>query len=100
MERKNQRKVIRRRFLLRSAIAQKSSLIAADLWSKTGLTQVSAPASITSTKRHPSLPYGVASGDITGSNALNLESSAIALPACRLIVEYDTTESCQCGCPY
>ncbi len=89
MERKNQRKVTRRRFLLRSAIAG-GSIIAADLLSKSGLAQVSAPAIITSDKRRPSIPYGVASGDITGGNALIWSRSD--RPA-RMIVEYDTSES-------
>jgi alkaline phosphatase D len=89
MERKNQRKVTRRRFLLRSAIAG-GSIIAADLLSKSGLAQVSAPAIITSDNMRPSIPYGVASGDITGGNALIWSRSD--RPA-RMIVEYDTTES-------
>jgi alkaline phosphatase D len=85
MERKNQRKVTRRRFLLRSAIAG-GSIIAADLLSKSGLAQVSAPAIITSDNMRPSIPHGVASGDITGSNALIWSRSD--RPA-RMIVEYD-----------
>lgn len=69
MERQNQRQIARRRFLLGSALTG-GSLIAADFLSKSGLAQVSAPAIITSDKMRPSIPYGVASGDITSDRAV------------------------------
>jgi alkaline phosphatase D len=89
MERKNLGKMTRRRFLLRSAITG-GSIIAADLFSKSGLAQVSAPAIITSDKMRPQIPYGVASGDITSGNAIIWSRSD--RPS-RMIVEYDTSES-------
>lgn len=89
MERKNLGKMTRRRFLLRSAITS-GSIIAADLFSKSGLAQVSAPAIITSDKMRPKIPYGVASGDITSGNAIIWSRSD--RPS-RMIVEYDTSDS-------
>ncbi len=89
MERKHQQNITRRRFLLSSAMTG-GGIIAADLLSKSGLAQVSAPAIVTSDKMHPKIPYGVASGDITGGNAIIWSRSD--RPA-RMIVEYDTTDS-------
>jgi alkaline phosphatase D len=67
-----------------------SGLIAADLFSKSALAQVSAPAIITSERMRPKIPYGVARGDITGGSAIVW--SRTDRPA-RVIVEYDTSES-------
>ncbi len=89
MEGKNPGKMTRRHFLLRSALTG-GGIIAADLLSQSGLAQVSAPAIVTSDKMRPKIPYGVASGDITGGNAIIWSRSD--RPA-RMIVEYDTTDS-------
>jgi len=89
MEGKNPGKMTRRHFLLRSAITG-GGIIAADLLSKSGLAQVCAPAIVTSDKMRPKIPYGVASGDITGGNAIIWSRSD---RAARMIVEYDTTDS-------
>ena len=89
MERKNQGQITRRRFLLSSALTG-GSIIATDLFSKSGLAQVRGPAIITSDNTRPNIPYGVASGDITGNSAIVW--SRTDRPA-RMIVEYDTTQS-------
>ena len=89
MKRKKQDQLSRRHFLLGSAIAG-SGIVVANLRSKSGLAQSSAPAIITSDRMRPSIPYGVASGDITGN-------SAVIWSRCdrssRMIVEYDTADS-------
>ena len=69
MKRKKQDQLSRRHFLLGSAIAG-SGIVVANLRSKSGLAQSSAPAIITSDRMRPSIPYGVASGDITGNSAV------------------------------
>jgi phosphodiesterase/alkaline phosphatase D-like protein len=89
MERKHQGHISRRRFLLKATLTG-GGIIGTDLLSKSGLAQVSAPAIITSDKMRPKIPYGVASGDITGGNAIIWSRSD--RPA-RMIVEYDTTDS-------
>jgi alkaline phosphatase D len=89
MKPKNQRQLTRRRFLLGTAMTG-GGLITANLLSKSGLAQVSAPAIVTSDKMRPKIPYGVASGDITGGSAMVW--SRCDRPS-RLIVEYDTNES-------
>lgn len=89
MERKHQQRVTRRRFLFDSLIVG-GGIVAADLVGHSGLAQVSAPAIITSDKMRPQIPYGVASGDITGGSAVIWSRSD--RPA-RMIVEYDTSES-------
>jgi alkaline phosphatase D len=58
----------RRRFLLSCALTG-GGIVAADLLSKSGHAQVSAPAIVTSDKMRPQLPFGVASGDITGNGS-------------------------------
>ncbi|HEY9635757.1 MAG TPA: alkaline phosphatase D family protein [Coleofasciculaceae cyanobacterium] len=89
MERKNQGQITRRSFLLRSALTG-GSIIATDLFSKSGLAQVGAPAIIRSATTRPNIPYGVASGDITSNSAIVW--SRTDRPA-RMVVDYDTTES-------
>jgi len=89
MERKNQHQITRRRFLLRSAITG-SSLIAADVFSKSGLAQAKAPAIAKSDKMRPQIPYGVASGDITSGSAIIWSRCD---RAASMLVEYDTNES-------
>jgi alkaline phosphatase D len=89
MARKPLRQVTRRRFLLDSVMIS-GGIITANLLSKSGLAQISAPAIITSDKMRPNIPYGVASGDITGGNAVIWSRSD---RSSRLIVEYDTTDS-------
>ncbi|MCP2730646.1 alkaline phosphatase D family protein [Limnofasciculus baicalensis] len=81
----NHRQISRRRFLLNSAIAT-GSIITTNLISKSGLAQRSAPGIITSDKMRPQIPYGVASGDITGDKAIIW--SRCDRPA-KMIVEYD-----------
>lgn len=95
MQRRFLQRLNRRRFLLGSALTGGAMLLpqalryaAADLWSKPALGQ--APAIIASEKMRPGIPYGVMSGDITGSSAVVWSRSD--RPA-RLIVEYATTES-------
>ncbi|BAY46263.1 alkaline phosphatase [Scytonema sp. HK-05] len=84
----NPLKLNRRQFLLRSAITS-GGIIATNFLSKsTGFAQ--APAIITSDKLRPTIPYGVASGDINGNRAVIWSRSD--RPA-RIIVEYATDES-------
>jgi len=84
----NPLKLNRRQFLLRSAITS-GGIIATNLLSKsTGFAQ--APAIITSDKLRPTIPYGVASGDINGNRAVVWSRSD--RPA-RIVVEYATDES-------
>ncbi len=87
MEPKSQGQVTRRRFLIRSALTG-GSIIAADVFSKSGLAQ--APAFIRSENTRPNIPYGVASGDITSNSAIVW--SRTDRPA-RMIVDYDITQS-------
>lgn len=89
MKSKNQGQMTRRRFLLNSALTG-GSIIAADLFSKSGLAQVGAPSLIASDNGRPSIPYGVASGDITSGSAIIW--SRTDRPG-RMVVDYDTTES-------
>lgn len=77
--------ISRRRFLINSAIAT-GSIITTNLLPKRGLAQNSTPGIITSDKMRPQIPYGVASGDITGDRAVIW--SRCDRPA-RMIVEYD-----------
>lgn len=89
MEGKLREQLNRRRFLLGCALTG-GGIVATDLLSKSGQAQVSAPAIVTSDKMRPQIPFGVASGDITGN-------SAVVWSRCdrpgRIIVEYSTTES-------
>ncbi|MCA1991925.1 MAG: alkaline phosphatase D family protein [Coleofasciculus sp. S288] len=93
MQHKNHQKVTRRRFILGSA-ATGGSIIAADLLSKSGLAQGSALGIITSDRMRPQIPYGVASGDISGGRAVIW--SRTDRPA-RMIIEYSTHESLRNG---
>lgn len=77
----------RRQFLLHSLLTG-GGVIAANFFSKSGFTQP--PAIITSDKSRPTIPYGVASGDINNNAAVIWSRSD--RPA-RLIVEYSTDES-------
>lgn len=88
MERKLSRRISRRLFLLGSAFT--SGTVAANLLSKPGLVMANAPAIITSEKLRPTIPYGVASGDITSNRAVVW--SRCDRPA-RMIVEYTTSDS-------
>ena len=89
MKHKNQGQITRRHFLLRSVLTG-GSLIAADVFSKVGLAQVKAPGIITSDKMRPTIPYGVASGDITNGSVMIWSRCD---RAAKMIVEYDTSES-------
>ncbi|HEY9600445.1 MAG TPA: alkaline phosphatase D family protein [Allocoleopsis sp.] len=88
MERKYRGQITRRRFLLNSALTG-AGIIATDCFSKSGLAQGRGPALIRSDSSRPNIPYGVASGDITGNSAIVW--SRTDRPA-RMIVDYDTTE--------
>ena len=80
-------RISRRSFLLGSAFT--GGAVAAFL-SKPQQVIAHAPAIITSDKLRPTIPYGVASGDITDSRAIIW--SRCDRPA-RMIVEYAATES-------
>ncbi|MFP4119642.1 MAG: hypothetical protein ACLFWI_01275 [Coleofasciculus sp.] len=88
MARKNQL-INRRRFLVTSALTS-SGLITANLLSKSGLAQSTAPGIVTSDKMRPQTPYGVASGDVTSNQAVIWSKSD---RVSRMIVDYDTSES-------
>ncbi|MEP0884216.1 PhoD-like phosphatase N-terminal domain-containing protein [Trichocoleus sp. ST-U3] len=89
MEGKLRSRLNRLRFLLGCTLTG-GGIVAADLLSKSGQAQVAAPAIVTSDKMRPQIPFGVASGDITGN-------SAVVWSRCnrpgRMIVKYSTTES-------
>ncbi len=77
----------RRQFLVRSVVTG-GGIMATNLLSKSGLAQT--PALVISEKLRPSIPYGVASGDISGNRAViwsRCDRQA------RMIVEYSTSES-------
>jgi alkaline phosphatase D len=78
----------RRQFLVHSTLAG-GSVIAADLFSKTGVAQP-APGIITSDRMRPGIPYGVATGDVTKGSAIIWSRSD--RPA-RMIVDYSLDES-------
>lgn len=78
----------RRKFLAQAALTC-GTVVASDLLAKRVLAQ-SGPAFITSDRMRPSIPYGVASGDITQGNALIWSRSD--RPA-RMILEYSFDES-------
>lgn len=69
MEGKLRSRLNRRRFLLGCTLTG-GGIVAADLLSKSGQAQVAAPAIVTSDKMRPQIPFGVASGDITGNSAV------------------------------
>lgn len=83
----NPLKLNRRQFLLNSAMTG-SGIIATNFLAKSGFAQ--APGIITSDKERPSIPYGVASGDIDGNRAVIWSRSD--RPA-QMIVEYSHYES-------
>ena len=80
-------RISRRSLLLGSAFA--SGALTA-LLSKPRFVEAKAPAIITSDKLRPTIPYGVASGDITSNRAVIW--SRCDRPA-RMIVEYSASES-------
>ncbi|MEA5617654.1 alkaline phosphatase D family protein [Cronbergia sp. UHCC 0137] len=77
----------RRQFLLQIGMTG-GSIVAANLCMKSGLAQAS--AMITTDKNRPGIPYGVASGDVSGSSAVIWSRSD---RSARMIVEYGTDES-------
>jgi alkaline phosphatase D len=87
VERNPANRLSRRKFLLGSALTG-GGIIASNLVSKSGFAQ--APGIVTSDKMRPQIPYGVASGDITGNSAVIW--SRTDRPA-RLIVEYSPSEN-------
>ncbi|QLE55863.1 alkaline phosphatase [Nostoc sp. TCL26-01] len=87
METNSTQKLKRRQFIMRSLLTG-SSIIATNLFAKSGLTQT--PGLITSDKLRPRISHGVASGDISGNSAVIWSRSD--RPA-RLIVEYSANES-------
>jgi alkaline phosphatase D len=87
--------ISRRQFLISSAISLRyayaiasGTIIYTSVVAKSSIAQ--APAIITSEKNRPQIPYGVASGDISGNRAVIWSRSN--KPA-RMIVEYSTNES-------
>ncbi|MBW4562790.1 MAG: alkaline phosphatase [Mojavia pulchra JT2-VF2] len=88
MESNHPLKLNRRQFLLRSAIAA-GGVISTNLVFKSRVF-AQAPAIITSEKMRPTIPYGVASGDITDNNVIIWSRSD--RPA-KMIVEYATSDS-------
>jgi alkaline phosphatase D len=88
MESNHPLKLNRRSFLLRSS-ATIGGIIATDYISKSKVF-AQAPTIITSEKIRPTIPYGVASGDITDNKAIIWSRSD--RPA-KMIVEYSTSES-------
>ncbi|MDY7013150.1 MAG: alkaline phosphatase D family protein [Cyanobacteriota bacterium] len=89
MSRKPSPRLNRRQFLRRSAAAG-SAVVAANWRSPSSFARNAAPAIITSDKMRPQIPYGVASGDVSGNAAVLW--SRCNRPA-RAIVEYAATES-------
>ncbi|MBD2200912.1 MULTISPECIES: alkaline phosphatase D family protein [Calothrix] len=88
MESKPPMKLNRRQFLLTSA-ATGGGIIASNFVSQSQVFG-EAPAIITSEKMRPTIPYGVACGDISGNSAIIWSKSD--RPS-RMIVEYSTSES-------
>ncbi|NER04844.1 MAG: alkaline phosphatase, partial [Okeania sp. SIO3C4] len=82
----------RRKFILSSALIG-GGLITTNLILKSKTEQLSAPGIIISDKMRPQIPYGVASGDISGGGRAVIWSRSDR-PA-RMIVEYATNESFQ-----
>jgi alkaline phosphatase D len=87
--------ISRRQFLMSSAIYLRyayaiasGTIIYTSIVAKSSIAQ--APAIITSEKTRPQIPYGVASGDISGNSAVIWSRSN--KPA-QMIVEYSTNES-------
>ncbi|AFZ57827.1 alkaline phosphatase D family protein [Anabaena cylindrica FACHB-243] len=80
-------KLKRRQFLLQAAMTS-SSIVATNLGSKSGLAQT--PAFITLDKNRPSIPYGVASGDINGNSAVIWSRCDCTA---RMIIEYAADEN-------
>ncbi|CEJ46696.1 alkaline phosphatase D family protein [Umezakia ovalisporum] len=78
----------RRRFLLNSAVTA-GGIITTNLLSKSSVF-AQAPALITSNAMRPSIPYGVATGDM-GNNGIVIWSRSDR-PA-RMLIEYSTSES-------
>ena len=89
MQRKFSQRVNRRQFLLGSALTG-GGLIATEIASKSLLAKAVTPGIVTSDKMRPTIPYGVASGDITNTGAVIWSRSD--RPA-RAIVEYSTSEA-------
>jgi alkaline phosphatase D len=87
MQHQPDRKMNRRQFLLTSTLAG-GSVVAADLF-KASLANT-APGIITSDRMRPSVPYGVATGDVTQGSAVIWSRSD--RPS-RMIVEYSFNES-------
>jgi len=81
-------KLNRRRFLLNSAVTA-GGIITTNLLSKSSVFG-QAPAIITSEQMRPTVPYGVATGDITSNNVVIWSKSD---RASRMIVEYSTSPS-------
>jgi alkaline phosphatase D len=83
----------RRQFLLHTAITS-SSILTTNMWLKSSFAQ--SPGIITLDKNRPSIPYGVASGDISGNSAV-IWSRVVppnqGVSPSWMIVEYSTDES-------
>jgi alkaline phosphatase D len=79
----------RRQFLL-GAAATGSAIVTSHLSTRSSIAQMGAPAIVTAETMRPQIPYGVASGDISGNQAIIWSRSD--RPA-RMMVEYSTQES-------
>nr|WP_234301100.1 alkaline phosphatase D family protein [Sphaerospermopsis aphanizomenoides] len=80
-------KLKRRQFLLQAAVTT-GSILGTNLLSKSGVAQT--PALITLDQNRPSIPYGVASGDINSNSAVIWSRSNYSA---RMIIEYATDEN-------
>ena len=82
--------LISRRALLSSVVLAGASVLARSVSQRGPWAQGTAPALVTSDSARPSIPYGVASGDVTSDAAIIW--SRTNKPS-RLLVEYATTDS-------
>ena len=82
--------LISRRALLSSVALAGASVLARGVSQRGPWAQGTAPALVTSDSTRPSIPYGVASGDVTSDAAIIW--SRTNKPS-RMLVEYATTDS-------
>ena len=82
--------LISRRALLSSVVLAGASVLAKAVSQRDPWAQGTAPAVVTSDSARPSIPYGVASGDVTSDAAIIWSRSN---KPSRMLVEYATTDS-------
>src|SRR5215510_15319222 len=82
--------LISRRALLSSVALAGASVLARGARQRGPWAQGTPPALVTSDSARPSIPYGVASGDVTGDAAIIWSRSN---KPSRMLVEYATTDS-------